>query len=174
MSFWPFKRSRADEDAERLLAAVTAASRQPVLFGPGRAPDTLEGRFEVMTLHASLALIRLAADPNLAPLAQSFTDKLFRQFDAGLREEGVGDTSVPKSMRKMAGEFYGRLEAYSAAIRASDASALAAALSRNVLLAGSEGFAAQWATMLLGVAAQQAQAPVDSLFSAQGWDAAGL
>src|SRR5262245_60256184 len=78
MPIWPFKRSKADADAARLLTAVTAASRRSDLFGEGRAPDTLEGRFEIMSLGASLALFRLRADQNLAPLSQAFTDKLFR------------------------------------------------------------------------------------------------
>ena len=98
-AFWPFRPSRADLDADRLLDAVTQAARRPVFFGEGRAPDTLEGRLEVMTLHAVLALIRLHAEPVAAPLAQAFADKLFRQFDAGLREAAVGDLTVPKRMR---------------------------------------------------------------------------
>ena len=53
MPIWPFHRSRADEDAESLLAAVTQASRRPALFGEGRIPDTLEGRFELMTVHGA-------------------------------------------------------------------------------------------------------------------------
>lgn len=167
MSFWPFKRPRAEADADRLLAAVTAASRRPVLFGEGRASDTLEGRFEVMSLNGTLALIRLQGETELAPLAQSFTDKLFRQFDAGLREEGVGDTSVPKRMRKMAGAFYGRFEAYAQAFAAADPTALAEALTRNGV--AEAPFAVGLAEHLLNTAAQQKAAPPEALFDVDGW-----
>lgn len=169
MGIWPFRRSRVGTDAQRLLEAVQAASRRPVLFGPGRAPDTLEGRFEVMALHAGLALRRLSAAPEAAPLAQAFTDTLFRHFDAGLREDGVGDTTVPKRMRKMAGDFYGRVGAYGAAITADDAPALTAALVRNIGV--SEGFASQLAPHVLHVAAQQTEAPFVALFDRSAWPA---
>ena len=169
MPFWPFRRSRANVDAARLLTAVTAASRNPAFFGAGKVADTLEGRFELMTLNAVLALTRLRADPGLAPLAQAFTDQLFRQFDAGLREEGVGDTSVPKRMRRMAGAFYGRLDAYATAIGARDDAALAAALSRNALAADAHPFAAALAAYALATASSQAEATVEALFSEVGW-----
>lgn len=167
MGIWPFRRSRVGTDAQRLLEAVQAASRRPALFGPGKAPDTLEGRFEVMALHAGLALLRLGAEPQAAPLAQSFTDTLFRHFDAGLREDGVGDTTVPKRMRKLAGDFYGRLEVYGRAITDRDAVGLSAALVRNVGV--SEDFAGQLAPHVLHVAAQQAEAPFVALFERSAW-----
>jgi cytochrome b pre-mRNA-processing protein 3 len=117
MAIWPFQPSRADRDAQRLLAAVMQASRRPALFAPGRIADTLEGRFEAVALYGALALIRLRADPGAAALGQEFTDRLFRALDSGLREAGVGDLVVPKRMRALAGAFYGRLDAYGAAIR---------------------------------------------------------
>jgi cytochrome b pre-mRNA-processing protein 3 len=167
MGIWPFRRSRVGTDAQRLLEAVQAASRRPALFGPGKAPDTLDGRFEVMALHAGLALLRLRAEPEAAPLAQAFTDALFRHFDAGLREYGVGDTSVSKRMHKLAGDFYGRLEAYGRAITDQDALALAAALVRNVGVP--EDFAGRLAPHVLYVAAQQAEAPFVALFESSAW-----
>lgn len=163
---WPFRRSRADEDAEKLLSAVTQVSRQPGFYGPGRVPDTLEGRFELMTLHAALALIRLRVDPGAGPLAQAFTDKLFRQFDAGLREDGVGDLTVPKKIRKLASDFYGRLDAYSAA--AQDQAALSEAIARNVLGEGAP-FAPKLAQYASEVTKRQAETPVEGLFRLDGW-----
>lgn len=169
MPIWPFKPSRASQDAVRLLEAVTEASRRPPLFAAGRIPDTLEGRFEAMALHGSLALIRLRADERAGPLAQTFTDKLFRAFDAGLREQGVGDLSVAKRMRALAASFYGRLSAYGAAIEAGDTAPLAAALGRNVFADEAHAFAPILADHVLTVAHAQAEAAVDALFSARGW-----
>jgi cytochrome b pre-mRNA-processing protein 3 len=169
MAKWPFKPSRASQDAARLLEAVTDASRGPALYGAGRIPDTLDGRFEAMALHGALALIRLSADAGAAPLAQDFTDKLFRAFDAGLREAGVGDTAVPKRMRKLAGDFYGRLDVYRSAIAAGDRTALAAALGRNIFADEAHAFSQALAGYVLGIARAQAEAPVDALFVANGW-----
>lgn len=173
---WPFRRSRAAEDARRLLAAVTQISRQPGLYGAERAPDTLEGRLEMMMLHAALALMRLRREPALEPLAQAFTDQLFRQFDAGLREDGVGDMAVPKRMNKIAARFYGRLEAYAGAVEAEDAAGLAEALGRNALAGDGarQGFAATLAGYALDAARAQAGAEHTALFRLDGWRAAPL
>lgn len=169
MAIWPFQSSRARQDAARLLDAVTQASRRPALFAPGRIPDTLEGRFEAMTLYGALALIRLRSDAGAAPLAQVFADALFRVFDAGLREAGVGDLAVPKRMQKLAASFYGRLEAYGQAIGAGDHAALSAALGRNVFADEAHAFAPLLATHVLDAARAQTEASVDTLFSERGW-----
>jgi cytochrome b pre-mRNA-processing protein 3 len=167
MGIWPFRRSRVDEDADRLLAAVRAASRQAAMFGAGRIPDTLQGRFEAVALHASLALFRLRVDEGASDLAQTFTDKLFREFDAGLREEGVGDTSVSKRMHKLAGDFYGRVQAYSAAIESGDRVALAAAFERNIGLAPT--FAGPLVAHAFAAAERQASEPFSSMFEIAAW-----
>lgn len=169
MTMWPFRRSRAEEDAARLLAAVTGASRRPAFYGAGRVEDTLEGRFEFMTLNGALALIRLQADPALAPLAQAFTDQLFRQFDAGLRELGIGDTSVPKRMHKLAASFYGRLQAYGPALAAGDIDALRAAIGRNFWGDEAHPYAPALAAHAAQVAEQHRSASAEAMFDPQGW-----
>ncbi|MBI1188932.1 MAG: ubiquinol-cytochrome C chaperone [Alphaproteobacteria bacterium] len=132
---------KADREAAgRLLTTVTGIARQPGFFGEGRVPDTLEGRTELMFLHAALALMRLKASPAQAGLAQSFTDRFFRLLDAGLREAGVGDLSVPRKMRALASSFYGRLAAYEGAL--GDEAALRAAIGRNVFADSGHPFAA--------------------------------
>ena len=169
MPIWPFHRSRAETDAEALLSAVTSASRRPEFYGPDRAPDTMEGRFELMVVNGVLAMLRLQADPALKPLAQAFADRLFSQFDAGLREAGTGDTAVPKRMHKLAGDFYGRLDAYGAAL--TDLAALESALARNVWRLPSHAFAGRLASYLAKAAATQARAPISAMFTAEGWPA---
>lgn len=168
MAIWPFRRNQASADAGLLLAAVVAASRRPGFFGAGRAPDTLEGRFELLTLHASLALARLKQSPEAAALAQAFTDKLFRHIDSGLREAGVGDLVVPKRMRRLAGDFYGRLGAYAGAL--ADATALGEAVRRNLLGEGGEpAFAARLGAYAARLGARQAAGPVSALLGPDGW-----
>lgn len=167
MPIWPFHRSRADDDAETLLGAVTVASRRAEFFGPERVPDTFEGRFELMTLNGALALIRMQAEPGLRPLAQVFTDKLFRLFDAGLREAGTSDTAVGKRMSKLAGAFYGRLDAYGSAL--SDSAALEGALARNVWRQERHAFAGPLAAYVAKAVRSQSEAPISAMFQADGW-----
>lgn len=170
--WWPFSRSKAGADADALVAVVSQVSRQPGFYGEGRIADTLEGRLEAVTLHACLAFIRLRREPDFAPLAQSFADVQFRHFDAGLREAGVGDLTVPKRMRKIAGAFYGRLDAYSAAIERGDRTALTDAISRNILGKEAAPFAAILAAYAAETAAKQAHCPVNALFRLDGWSVA--
>ena len=167
MQIWPFQRSRAEDDAQTLLIAATAAARRPEFFGEGRVPDTLEGRFEVLALMGALALIRLQAEAAARPLSQAFTDRLFSSFDAGLREAGTGDTTVPKRMTTSAGAFYGRLEAYGAAL--AELPALEAALARNIWRLESHQFAAPLAAYVATTARAQATTPISAMFSAEGW-----
>lgn len=171
---WPWRQKRENTDAARLLAVVTQISRQPAFFGEGRVSDTLEGRLEVMTLHAALAMIRIGRDRAAAPLSQAFADALFKQFDDGLREAGVGDTAVPKRMHKIAGQFYGRLDAYAGALEMGDPGALEAAIARNVFQQPQAPFAQVLARHAVATAEQQGAAPVEALLRLDGWRPAPL
>lgn len=117
-----------------LLESARSAARAPGLYGPGRVPDTLDGRFECMVLHVILLVERLRADGEGAgAVAQALFDALFRDFDAAIRELGAEDIGVAKRVRKMAEAFYGRQQAYRAALADADDDALGAALERNLL-----------------------------------------
>lgn len=127
-----FRRSANEAVIERLHASVVAAARQPGLYAEMDIPDTFEGRFESLTLHAVLVVRRLrACEPPGPEMAQHLTDTVFKHFDRTLREMGVGDTAVPKRMKTLAEAFLGRGAAYEEALRAGPR-ALAAALARNV------------------------------------------
>lgn len=167
MRFWPFPPIQSRAKASTLLSFLAEASRRAGFFGAGRLPDTLDGRFELLTLHAMLALRRLRQEPPLAQVAQLFTDTLFRHFDAGLREAGVGDLSVPKRMQKLAGAFYGRLGAYDQAL-AEGRPSIEAALTRNAL-AGDPQFAPLLAGYVERAAADLAALPAAALFEAGAW-----
>jgi cytochrome b pre-mRNA-processing protein 3 len=169
MPIWPFHRSRADADAEALLSAVTQASRRPEFYAEDRFPDTMEGRFELIAVHGVLAMLRLQSDAGARPPGQAFADRLFSSIDAGLREAGTGDTAVPKRMHRLAGDFYGRLDAYGGAL--SDASALEAALARNVWGLESHPFAATLAQYVVRAVREQADAPISAMFTMEGWPA---
>jgi cytochrome b pre-mRNA-processing protein 3 len=50
---------------EQLHGDIVAAARRPALFLDFEAPDTPEGRFEMIALHAGLAIRRLSAIPGV-------------------------------------------------------------------------------------------------------------
>ena len=128
-----FKRKRANQDLfERLYETLSQASRQPAFYASLGVPDTVEGRFDMLTLHAVLLLERLKQLPPPADdFAQDFVDDLFQRFDAALREMGVGDISVPKRMKRIASHFLGRAKAYNDAL-SEGPEAMTRALARNV------------------------------------------
>ncbi len=141
MIFGLFRRSANQDVIERLYGAIVDAARQPALYADLAVPDTFEGRFESLTLHAVLVLRRLQAAPSPGPdMAQHLIDTVFQHFDRMLREMGVGDTVVPKRMKTMAQAFLGRSAAYEEAFRTGP-DALAEALSRNVTAGRHDGVA---------------------------------
>lgn len=132
MIFGLFRRANNEAVIDTLYLAVVAASRQPALYADLGVPDTFEGRFESLALHAILVLRQLQHREAPGPaVAQHLVDTVFKHFDRTLREMGVGDTTIPKRMKTMAEAFGGRSAAYDAALRA-DHKALVDALTRNV------------------------------------------
>jgi cytochrome b pre-mRNA-processing protein 3 len=132
--------------SEGLFAGLTARAREPLFFLELGVPDTIDGRFDLLTLHAWLVLERLAAERDLS---QALTDTIFVQFDESLRQLGVGDIGIGHRVKKMADAFYGRLKAYR---EAKDESELAAAIQRNIYRG--EASAAQSAQVLALYATQ--------------------
>lgn len=123
---------------ERLYSLIARTAREPVPYRDLGVPDTFEGRFEMLTLTATLVLRRLAELPApAAELARDLADTIFREFDHALRESGVGDLGVPKKMKTLASAFYGRAHAYQEAL-AGPAPALEHTLLRNVFAGAPE------------------------------------
>jgi cytochrome b pre-mRNA-processing protein 3 len=127
------KRSVSEDILIRTYEAIVAAARQSQLFSDWKIPDTPLGRFESLSLHMILFLHRTkTAGPALKGLGQEVVEEFFKDVDHSLRELGIGDTSVPKRMKKLARMFYGRVAAYDAALEAVDEVEFAKALERNI------------------------------------------
>ena len=116
-----------------LFAQIAEASRRPGLYLSCGIPDTFEGRFESLVLHAFLVLRRLRELPApAADLAQELVDASFAYLELGFRNGGISDIAVPKRMKKIAQSFYGRIQAYETALAdAAEPEALVEALRRN-------------------------------------------
>lgn len=128
-----FRNGRQDRAGFALYGAAVAAARDPFLYVVLGAPDTLDGRFDLVGLHAFLIIRRLRGSPEPGPaLAQAVFDAMFSDMDTNLREMGVSDLSVGKRVRAMWEAFHGRARVYQEALDASDPAALPAAIARNV------------------------------------------
>jgi cytochrome b pre-mRNA-processing protein 3 len=117
-----------------LNSALVNRAREPVFYARFRVADTLDGRFDLLALHAFLLLERLR-EGGEGDLAQGLTDAIFLGFDEGLRDLGTGDMGMGRRIKAMADAFYGRMQAYGAS---RDPDAMAGALGRNVYR-GAEG-----------------------------------
>jgi cytochrome b pre-mRNA-processing protein 3 len=127
-----FRRNPLRGSAELAYRRIVEQARQPGFFVDLGVPDTVDGRFELIALHAFLYLRRLKRDqPDSGPFAQRFFDTMFTDFDRSLREMGTGDLSVGREVKRMAQAFYGRVEAYERGL-AEEGAALEAAVARNL------------------------------------------
>jgi cytochrome b pre-mRNA-processing protein 3 len=122
------RRRQQSEAAAQLCAVVSRQAREAIFYRDYGVADSVDGRFDLLALHAWLVLERLQ-DKGESALAQGFVDALFVRFDEALREQGAGDIGIGRRIKKMAGAFYGRLRAYS---ESRDGTALAGAILRNV------------------------------------------
>lgn len=125
---------------EKQYATLTKAARRPYLYEVLDVPDTVMGRFEMLSAILILYFRRTRASGTSGQeVAQEIVDAFFEDVDHSIRELGVGDVGVPKRMKKFAGMFYGRLESYAAALDSGDHDGLAVALRRNIHPEAGEG-----------------------------------
>lgn len=115
--------------------AIVAQSRQPVFYAQWGVPDTVTGRFDMISLHMALLFRRLRSeDQKVKDFSQAVFDLFFKDMDRSLREMGVGDLSIAKRIQKMGNLFFGLLASVNAAMDSRNMQALDDVLSRNVYL----------------------------------------
>jgi len=122
-----------EDTAFTLYGSIVAQARQPYFYSDLNVTDTLEGRYEMIIMHAFLLFHRLKGESeNATELGQVVFDTMFKDFDRNLREMGVGDMGVGPRIKKMASSFYGRAGAYDKALEAGDNDDLEQVIARNV------------------------------------------
>src|SRR5437016_10198251 len=127
-----FRRKPLQLAAELAYRRIVEQARQPGFFSASGVPDTLDGRFELICLHAFLFLHRLKREaPPASQLGQRLFDAMFADFDRSLREMGTGDLSVGRQVKRMAQAFFGRIDAYERGLSEGDG-VLKPALARNL------------------------------------------
>src|SRR6266576_5455652 len=117
MIFHLFRGSSWTDTIACLYGMIVAQARAPDFYRIYGVPDTVNGRFEMIVLHAILLLRRLEHEAaSVRRLGQGIFDRFCSDMDANLREMGVGDLSVPRKMHGIGEAFYGRKAAYEAAL----------------------------------------------------------
>ncbi len=118
---WPQSAPEREAAAELYLRVVEKA-RDPAFYATLGVPDTVDGRFDMIVLHATLVFRRMRqGGAEAQTVAQEMFDRMFLDFDRSLRELGVGDMSIGKQIKKMGKAFYGRATVVEAGIDAAAA-----------------------------------------------------
>ena len=111
---------------------IVQQARNPKFYQDLLVPDTIDGRFEMISLHVFLVLRRLRrSSKGASELSQALFDYMFQDMDLSLREMGAGDMGVGKRVKAMIQGFYGRVASYEGGL-ADGKKTLEAALMRNV------------------------------------------
>lgn len=123
--------------ADRLYRELVKQARTPAFYRDLGVPDTPEGRFEMVALHVALVVRRLrAAGAPGSALAQELFDQMFADMDESLRQIGIGDLSVGKHIKRLAGNFYARMLALDEALDAAPRAPLMQILRTNAYHGG--------------------------------------
>lgn len=126
-----------------MYAAAVEQARRPAFYTDLGVADSANGRFELYSLHVILLLRRLKADgERAAGASQALFDTYIGDLDVALREQGVGDLSMAKTMRKLGEAFWGRVRSYDEAFDAlPDAEPLRALIAKTVCAEGGDAVA---------------------------------
>jgi cytochrome b pre-mRNA-processing protein 3 len=162
-----FRPNPIREAGRVLYLAVVEQSRTPALYQALGAPDTVEGRFEVYSLHVVLLLDRFNGQGEHAKaVSQALFDTYVKDLDSALREMGVGDLTVGKKMRKLGSAFYGRVKSYHSAFAAlPDEAPLRDLVTRTVYAEADASPAPALADHVLAQRAHLAEQPLEGLLA---------
>lgn len=128
-----FRKNMNSVHVNAVYRAIVAQSRRPVFYASWDVPDTVNGRFDMISLHLCLLFRRLkTGEQSTRKFSQALFDLFFKDMDRSLREMGAGDMAVPKRIQKMGELFYGLLAKLTAALDGKDREALRATLYRNI------------------------------------------
>ncbi len=164
-----FQAPRFRAEGRELYRQIAARARLPVFYSGFGVPDTIDGRFEMLCLHAYALFHRLKGQgADAEALAQATYDAMFADLDGSLRELGVADLGVGRRIKAMTEALNGRIQAFDRALLAGD-KALCGAVRRNVYgtVSASEIQVAAMADYLRQVRAALEDLPVEDLCAAR-------
>lgn len=149
----------------KLYASAVGQARSAAFYRDYGVRDSMEGRFELFSLHVIFLVERLKGQGDAAAeTSQAVFDAYVKGLDDAFREIGVSDTSVGKKMKKLAGAFYGRLKAYDDAVASlPDTTATRDLVARTALEERGEGDAAALTAYVIKVREALAAQPLDAL-----------
>lgn len=113
---------------------VVALSRDPDWYARCGVADTVQGRFDMITLVLAMVLLRMEREEALRPSSTWLTELFVADMDGQLRETGMGDPTLGKEMGKLVSVLGGRLGALREA--GADVEQIAVVVARNSAVEG--------------------------------------
>lgn len=128
--FTSLKRKAALRRTSRdFYGSIVTQARQPAFYRDWGVPDTMEGRLEMIILHAALVLDRLGLEGKAGlELGQAISEAYIADVDDALRQIGTGDMGVPRRVKRAAAALRERRLAYGKALGRGDREGLADAI----------------------------------------------
>jgi cytochrome b pre-mRNA-processing protein 3 len=131
--FGVFRRRAQERQAVAgLYATIAEQARQPAFYAELGVPDTVDGRFDLLVLHAWMAMHRLDAEADAGRIKQDLFDTMFSHLDLTVREMGAQDLGVGRRIKRMAEGFHGRALSFREAWLSEDTARMEETLARNV------------------------------------------
>ena len=91
------------ERAAAFYDTLVVQARNPTFYQAFGVADTVDGRFDLIVLHAVLLFNRLLGEGEAGRvLQQAVFDYFFADMDRSLREMGTSDLAVPRRVKVMA------------------------------------------------------------------------
>lgn len=105
--------AKQTKGAKDIYASAVNEARISEYYSAMGVPDTVDGRFDMITLIVSLVLSRVGKIPSAGKsLGQEIFDVMFADMEQNLREIGVSDEGMKYKIREMSGGFMGRMRTY--------------------------------------------------------------
>ncbi|CAK0768643.1 cytochrome b pre-mRNA-processing protein 3 [Azospirillaceae bacterium] len=165
------ERARRYRAVSTVYLRIVEQSRRPEFFRVYRIPDTLDGRFDWLTLHVFLVLWRLRGQgPGAKRFGRLLFEAMVNDLDYNLREMGVADLGVGKRIQAMVAGVQGRISAYDKSLKSEDDRALIVALDNNLygtVLKTSDDLLAQTADYLRRAAKMLAEQPLERVMAGE-------
>ena len=114
---WLFSKRTTEPDGATLYAAIVAETRRADWYRAAAVPDSIDGRFALLSSLLALADIRLGQGGEAGQaLAPRLAERFIADMDVQMREAGFGDPGLGKQVRMMVGSLASRVERWQVAI----------------------------------------------------------
>ena len=122
-----------------LWHTVVGAAREEHWYAQRGAADTLDGRFDMVSMLTAIAILRLESQAEEGvPASARLTELFVEDMEGQMREAGIGDPTVGKMIGRMMATLGGRTGTLREALASEDRALLADVVSRNMHLSDAE------------------------------------